>query len=108
MPFEPRTIARGHADPDAALAHEALVADMHIKAADKTFDPKAETILRLLADRDVGVELGGPAAQGFGDGMGESAFRRRREPKQTRGREALLIGDRLLDGPASACRSCRR
>ena len=70
---------------------------MHIKAADKTFDAKAETILRLFADRDLGVELGRPAAQSFGDGMGEPAFRRRREPEQTRGREALLISDEVAD-----------
>ena len=92
--FVQRTAVQGGGvDLDVALAHEALVADMHVIAIDLAFDAKADAIFGLVAGRNVDREFPRANAQRLGDGMLQARFGCRREAQQMAGGDVILIAE---------------
>ena len=96
--IEAGAIDHGFVGRNVALAHEALIADMDVVAVDLALDPEAETVLSLVAGRNIDAQLARLAAQRFGDRMLKLGFGGGRQPQQVVRRDVVLIGNDVDHG----------
>ncbi len=86
-------VARRFLALDAALAQEALAADMDVMSVDLALDAEPQSIARLLAHRHVDQQFLRLGAHRVRDRMREPAFRRRGEPDQPARIDPTLVGN---------------